>query len=76
MRKAIYQMISTTENGRFGTVYSGIMILTILASLLPLAFKETNEIFYYIEYISVCIFILDYFIFKFFSSFLCSLVIR
>ena len=62
MRKAIYRMISTTENGRFGTVYSGIMILTILASLLPLAFKETNEIFYYIEYISVCIFILDYFL--------------
>ncbi len=60
MRRKIYRMVSTTESGRGSTVYSTFMILTILVSLLPLAFKQSNALFFYIEYVSTCLFILDY----------------
>lgn len=60
MRRMIYRMVSTTESGRGSTVYSAFMILTILVSLLPLAFKQSNDLFFYIEYVSACLFILDY----------------
>lgn len=36
------------------------MMATILVSIVPLAFKESNAVFEWIEYISVSIFILDF----------------
>ena len=35
---------------------------TIIARIIPLAFKETNVVFQWIDYITVSIFILDYFL--------------
>ena len=37
-------------------------MVTIVVSVVPLAFKETNTIFQWIDYITVAIFILDYFL--------------
>ncbi len=61
MRKAIYNMIELSENGgKLSSVYNFFMIATIIISIVPLAFKTSNEIFQWIDYISVSIFILDY----------------
>ncbi|MBR5322200.1 MAG: ion transporter, partial [Clostridia bacterium] len=36
------------------------MMVTIIISIIPLAFKETNVVFQWIDYITVSIFIIDY----------------
>jgi len=61
MREKIYSIIEPSENdNKVGTIYDFIMMLTIMVSIFPLAFKETNKIFQWIEYITVSIFIIDY----------------
>ncbi len=63
MRKKIYSMVEPYdcfENK--GNIYDILMILTILISIVPLAFKGSNTVFKYIDYITVAIFIVDYFL--------------
>ncbi len=61
MRKRIYQIIEPNqENNKASSVYDFIMMFTIVISLIPLAFKTTNIIFQWIDYITVTIFIIDY----------------
>lgn len=61
MRKKIYSLIEQVDNGnKLNNVYNFIMMATIILSIFPLAFKETNTIFQWIDYITVSIFILDY----------------
>lgn len=61
MRKKIYEIIEPSDNGgRLSSIYDFIMMATIVISIVPLAFKTTNEIFQWIDYISVVIFVLDY----------------
>lgn len=38
------------------------MLVTIIISIIPLAFKENNTVFQWIDYVTVAIFILDYFL--------------
>ncbi len=42
------------------TVYDFLMIAVIIASLVPLAFKETNLVFFIIEWVATIIYIIDY----------------
>lgn len=61
MRERIYQIIEPSSEGdRASKCYDVLMMIVIVASLIPLAFKETNTAFLWIDYISAGIFILDY----------------
>lgn len=63
MRKKLFSIIESAENdSKLRNVYDFIMMVTIVVSIVPLAFKETNTIFQWIDYITVTIFILDYFL--------------
>lgn len=63
MRKKLYSIIEPDENGsKLSNIYDFIMMTTILISVIPLAFKETNLFFKWIDYITVSIFIFDYFL--------------
>ena len=63
MRKKLFSIIESAENdSKLSNVYDFIMMVTIVVSVVPLAFKETNTIFQWIDYITVTIFILDYFL--------------
>ena len=63
MRKKLFSIIESAENdSKLSNVYDFIMMVTIVVSIVPLAFKETNTIFQWIDYITVTIFILDYFL--------------
>ena len=61
MRKKIYNVIETSvDTAKINDAYDVIMMITIVLSIIPLAFKETNLVFKYIDYICVAIFIADY----------------
>lgn len=63
MRKKLYSIIEPVDNGnRLSNIYDLIMMATIVISVVPLAFKGTNIVFQWIDYITVSIFILDYFL--------------
>ena len=63
MRKKLFSIIESAENdSKLSNVYDFIMMVTIVVSVVPLAFKETNSIFQWIDYITVTVFILDYFL--------------
>lgn len=61
MRKKIYNIIDTSEDpNKINDAYDIIMLISIVVSLIPLAFKKSNIVFEYIDYITVAIFIIDY----------------
>lgn len=61
MRKKLYSIVEPAENGnKLSNIYDFIMMATIIISTVPLAFKETNIVFKWIDYITVTIFIIDY----------------
>ena len=60
MKKKIYQIIEPAEDNILSKIYDIIMMLAIVVSLIPLAFKTTNSLFNVIEYVTVSIFIIDY----------------
>lgn len=60
MRRKIYKIIEPANNNILSKIYDVFMIATIIISIIPLAFKETNIVFNIIEYITVSIFIIDY----------------
>ncbi|MBR0349892.1 MAG: ion transporter [Clostridia bacterium] len=63
MRRKIYSILESNPKAeKVNDFYDMFMIITILASLIPLAFKETNAVFRWIDYITVAIFIIDYFL--------------
>ena len=62
MRNKLFSVIEPVDKGSMlGNIYNFIMMTTIVISVVPLAFKETNIVFRWIDYITVSIFILDYF---------------
>jgi voltage-gated potassium channel len=62
-RKRIFEIIEKAEEKDvFSAVYDYIMIIAIIASLIPLAFKTEMPIFSIIDKITVCLFIMDYFL--------------
>lgn len=62
-RKRLFFLVEspddTTENDKFD-VYDVFMMITIIVSIFPLAFKTTNRAFELIDFITVIIFIIDY----------------
>lgn len=63
MRRKLFSIIEPTDNGnKLSNIYDIIMMATIAISVVPLAFKETNIVFQWIDYVTVSIFIFDYFL--------------
>jgi voltage-gated potassium channel len=60
MKKKIYQIIEPAEDNILSKIYDIIMMVAIVVSLIPLAFKETSKLFNVVEYVTVSIFIIDY----------------
>lgn len=61
MRERIFLTIEpTAEDSHANTMYSTAMMVIIVISLLPLAFKQTNAVFTAIEWICAVIFVGDY----------------
>ena len=63
MRKKLFLVIEPDEKGnKASMIYDFVMMFTIVISMIPLAFKETYAIFLWFDYVTVAIFILDYFL--------------
>lgn len=61
VRKRLFEIIEiSTGDDRVSMIYDVMMLCAIVISIIPLAFKETNMLFYYIDLVTVVIFILDY----------------
>ena len=61
MRKRLYEIIETAkEDDRLSNVYDVFMMIVIVASLVPLAFKTEYRAFAIVERIATVIFIIDY----------------
>ena len=61
MRKRIYQIIEKSSDGdKLSLAYDILMLITIVASIIPLTFAKDYPAFHYIEHITVSIFIIDY----------------
>lgn len=63
MRQRIFEIIEVTkENDRYSQLYDTFMMLTIMLSIIPLAFKEQTSLFLAIDKLATVIFIIDYFL--------------
>lgn len=61
MRKRLFEIIEvSSDNDSMSTGYDVFMMLTIIVSIIPLAFKQTNSILNMFDKITVVIFIVDY----------------
>jgi voltage-gated potassium channel len=60
MRKNIYLVLEPINDNKLSNIYDLIMMTTIVISIFPLAFKETNALFQWLDYITVGVFIIDY----------------
>lgn len=61
LRKRIFEIIEVSDGGdRGSTIYDITMICVIIASLVPLAFKQTTRPFAVVEHLTTAVFILDY----------------
>ena len=61
MRARIFEIIEKSKDGdQISAYYDFFMLFIIIASLIPLAFKEETIAFIVIDKICVCIFVVDY----------------
>lgn len=61
LRKRVYTIIEVSNGDDvLSKIYDCLMMIVIILSLVPLAFKETNTVFNLIDKISASIFIIDY----------------
>ncbi len=60
MRKRIFEIIEPLNHSRLGSIYDYFMIIAILSSILPLCFKQTNNILDIVDTICLVIFVIDY----------------
>ncbi|MFI3201744.1 MAG: ion transporter [Eubacteriales bacterium] len=63
MREWLFHVIMPSKKDKpnvWSKVYDTFMIITIILSLIPMFFKETNDFFHTLELITVTIFIFDY----------------
>ena len=60
-RKRIYEVIEASKDGdKLSSIYDSCILITVIVSLIPLAFKEHTPLFSAIDKITVTIFIIDY----------------
>lgn len=62
MREKIFNLVEPPHGEERADIYDVIMLFSIIISIIPLAFKETNSIFILIDHITVVLFIIDYFL--------------
>ncbi len=60
MRKKIFQIIEPATDSVLSKAYDFLMMATIIVSIVPLAFKESNRLFDVIDWVTVSIFVIDY----------------
>lgn len=61
MRKRLFEIIEVSDdNDRGSTLYDIFMMLTIIISIIPLAFVESRTGFVWIDRVTVIIFVIDY----------------
>lgn len=61
MRERIYHIIEKSEgNDRISAIYDTFMMVMIILSLIPLAFKTENFFFFIIDKVAMVVFIIDY----------------
>ncbi len=61
IRKKIFDIIEVAdESNSLSGIYDVFMMITIIASIIPLAFKTTNTAFDIIDKVTVVVFIIDY----------------
>lgn len=61
MRKRLFEILEKSEgNDLASSIYDTFMIVVIILSLIPLAFKEDNTAFFIIDKVAMVIFIIDY----------------
>ena len=61
MRKKIYDMIEVSQDSHYvRSTYDLMMLVAIIISIIPLAFKQTNTLFIIMDVSTVIIFIIDY----------------
>lgn len=60
-RKRLFEIIEVAEDGdKLSNTYDIFMMITIVASIVPMAFKTTNTVFSIVDKVTVIIFIIDY----------------
>ncbi len=59
-RKQIFDIIETDRNSLVSRIYDWIMLVFIVVSLVPLAFREQNVTLIWLDMVSVSVFIVDY----------------
>lgn len=60
-RKRLFEIIETArETDKASSVYDVVMIVLIVASIVPLAFKQNNAVFTVVERVTAAAFIIDY----------------
>ena len=59
-RHRIFDMIEVGKNSMLSKVYDWFMLVCIVASIVPLGFREQTEVLVYLDLISVSVFIIDY----------------
>lgn len=61
MRRRIFEIIEVGKpDDKVSIIYDRIMFMLIIISVIPLFFKQTNILFWYIDVITVVVFIIDY----------------
>ncbi len=61
MRKRLYEILAVKDKkDNMSRVYDGFMLIVIIMSIVPLAFKKTNFTFIAIDIVATLIFIIDY----------------
>ena len=60
-RKRVFEIVERSEgNDLLSTIYDWFMIVIIILSLVPLAFKSENTFFKVLDKVTVSVFIIDY----------------
>lgn len=60
-RKRVFEIIEiSTGNDKISMFYDILMLCAIVISIIPLAFKETNTFFSFVDIVTVVLFIIDY----------------
>ena len=61
IRERIFEVIEVAQEGdRLSDLYDSFMLLAIIISIIPLAFKQTYQFFEITDIITVIVFIVDY----------------
>ena len=61
MRKRIFEIIEVSrDDDRASLIYDWVMLVAIVISIIPLAFKESPAFFHYSDYVTTRLFIVDY----------------